>query len=299
MATTAQQQTTAQAQAPAQQAAPTYSFKSFNNLIADARTQKYLEDVLQDKKATFVNNLVALVSNSDNLQDCEPQSIMYAALKATALNLPLDDNLGFAYIIPYYDSKTRTKKAKFQCGYKGKLQLIVRSGKMARINKTDVREGELVGEDLLTGEIQLKRMPNRENLPIIGFAAYIRTTEGLEKSVYMTREEIEQHALRKSKQVKNGKLVNTWESDFNAMAEKTVLLKVMNFAPLSTELLEAINSGEEYESDIEDAAKISTVRAAQQEAQVVDIEPEPSPAPTPEAKPTQQPKQEAMPTMKF
>ena len=279
MATTAQQQATAQA--PAQQAAPTYSFKSFNNLIADARTQKYLEDVLQDKKATFVNNLVALVSNSDNLQDCEPQSIMYAALKATALNLPLDDNLGFAYIIPYNDNKTHTKKAKFQCGYKGKLQLIVRSGKMARINKTDVREGELVNEDLLTGEIQLKRMPNRENLPIIGFAAYIRTTDGLEKSVYMSREEIEQHALRKSKQVKNGKLVNTWESDFNAMAEKTVLLKVMNFAPLSTELLEAINSGEDYESD--DLQPANVISSAPTTIAIEEAAPAAIPAPAPKA----------------
>ena len=87
------------------QKAKTTGLKAFNQTIQNPNTQKYLESVLGERKGSFVNNLVALVANNANLQVCEPYTIMFAAMKATALNLPLDNSLGFAYVLPYKDNK--------------------------------------------------------------------------------------------------------------------------------------------------------------------------------------------------
>ena len=227
---------------PAAAAAPATGLKAFNALIANPKTQNYLNDVLQDKKSPFVNNIVALVTNSDLLQNCEPQSVMFSGIKATALNLPLDPNLGFAYIIPYWDSNSKTQKAQFQMGYRGLLQLAIRSGQMAAINVTDVREGEIIDEDILTGEIKMKKAADRTSKKIIGYVAYMRLTNGFSKTLYCTREEVELHAIRFTKQkTKDGKLANVWASDFDAMAKKTVLKALLKYAPLSTEMAEAIS----------------------------------------------------------
>lgn len=93
------------------------NLKLFNQQITDVRTQAYLQSVLGEKKNEFVNNCTALVANNVNLQKCEPTTIMFAALKATALDLPLDQNLGFAYVIPYENKKEQKCVAQLQFGY--------------------------------------------------------------------------------------------------------------------------------------------------------------------------------------
>ena len=120
--------------------------KAFNMFLANPRTQDYLTTVLAEKKASFVNNITALVSNNTALQVCKPETLMFASLKATALDLPLDQNLGFAYVLPYKDNKSGTTVAQFQMGYKGFVQLALRSGQFKTLNATDVREGELLDE---------------------------------------------------------------------------------------------------------------------------------------------------------
>lgn len=90
--------------------------QKFNATITNPRTQEYLVSVLAEKKSSFVNNLTALVANNKALQECEPLTTMYAAIKATALNLPLDQNLGFAYVIPFKNNKAGTTEAQFQMG---------------------------------------------------------------------------------------------------------------------------------------------------------------------------------------
>lgn len=266
--------------------APATGLKAFNSLIQMPKTQTYLQEVLGEKKSQFVNNLVALVSNSENLQNCDPQSVMFAGIKATALNLPLDPNLGFAYIVPYNDKVKRKKTAQFQIGYRGLLQLAIRSGQMAAINVTDVRQGELVGEDILTGEIKLKKTANRTEKPVIGYVAYMRLVNGFEKTIYSSRDEVENFALRFSKQKFDGKLANVWASDFDAMAKKTVLKALLKYAPLSTEMAEAI-------SHDEDAMKMQVENPAMEEAEaeVITVEAE-DPTPAAETKP-QQPQQAA------
>lgn len=284
------------AQAAATTAAPSQpatGLKAFNDLIANPRTQNYLNDVLSEKKASFVNNLVALVTNSDLLQKCEPQSVMFAGIKATALNLPLDPNLGFAYIIPYWDNNKRIQKAQFQMGYRGLLQLAIRSGQMAAINVTDVREGEIIDEDILTGEIKMKKADDRTAKKIVGYAAYMRLTNGFAKTLYSTREEVEAHALRFTKQkTKDGNLANVWASDFDAMAKKTVLKALLKFAPLSTEMAEAIAADNE-DADIRNntnAAYAPDVTDADAEVMTMDDEPTEAPTTAPQ-QPTEKPSQ--------
>lgn len=108
----------------------------------------------------------------------------------------MDQNLGFAYVLPYKDNKAGKTLAQFQMGYKGFVQLALRSGQFKTLNATDVREGELVSEDFVTGELQFKKADNRESLPVIGYVAYFKLLNGFEKYLYMTTAEMKAHALR-------------------------------------------------------------------------------------------------------
>jgi len=217
--------------------------RQFNQFIANPRTQDYLNTVLAEKKASFVNNLTALVSNNAALQVCKPDTLMFASLKATALDLPLDQNLGFAYVLPYKDNKTGATSAQFQMGYKGFVQLALRTGQFKTLNATDVREGELLDEDFVTGELTFKRAENRESLPIIGYVGYFKLLNGFEKYLYMTTAEMKAHALRFSQTFKRGYGLWADKDMFDSMAKKTVLkLLLSKYAPLSVEMRDAIKA---------------------------------------------------------
>lgn len=222
----------------------------FNRTITNPSTQKYLQDVLGERKGSFVNNLTALVANNANLQECEPYTVMFAALKATALNLPLENSLGFAFCIPYKDNKRGVSVAQFQLGYRGLKQLALRSNQFVVLNASDVREGEIVTRNRLTGMIQFKFEEDdvkRESLPIIGYVSYFRLVNGFESTLYMTKEEVERHALRYSQTYRSAnkyvKESSKWSTDFSAMALKTCTkLNLSRNAPLSVELMDAIKA---------------------------------------------------------
>lgn len=217
--------------------------RAFNNFLANPRTQDYLTTVLAEKKGPFVNNLTALVSNNASLQVCKPDTLMFAALKATALDLPLDPNLGFAYVLPYNDKKNGVTVAQFQMGYKGFVQLALRSGQFKTLNATEVREGELVDENFVTGELTFKKADNREALPIIGYVGYFKLLNGFEKYHYMTVAEMKAHALRFSQTYKKGYGLWADAEMFDSMAKKTVLkLLISKYAPLSVEMRDAIKA---------------------------------------------------------
>lgn len=220
------------------------NLKRFNQMIVHPNTDAYLTSVLAERKGEFINNLTAVVANDAKLQVCEPVTLMYAALKATALRLPLDPNLGQAYIIPYKNNKEHKTEAQFQIGWKGFIQLAIRSGQFQAINATDIREGELKGYDLMTGEVNVQAVPDRENKPVIGYLAYFKLTNGFAKSLYMTAEEIEQHATRYSQSYR-GKYKDSslWATDKDAMAKKTVLKLLLNrYAPLSVDMQRAVQA---------------------------------------------------------
>ena len=222
-------------QSQAVAARPVPPLKAFNNFITGTKTQEYLNKVLGSEKNSFVNNIVSLVSNAPMLQKCEPSGVMYAALKATALKLPRDPNLGFAYVIPYGG------KAQFQMGWKGFVQLALRTNLYRTINVRDVRFGEIQDEDFVSGEMRFKALPSieRMNAPIVGYLAYFELVNGFRKMSYWTVEEITAHAQKFSKTYAKGDSV--WRTDFNGMAKKTVLkLLIGKFGPMSVDMQAAL-----------------------------------------------------------
>lgn len=215
--------------------------QAFNGFMMNPNTQDYLRSVLREKSSSFVNNMVALVANNKTLQVCKPASIMYVGLKATALGLPLDPNLGFAYAIPYKDNRACETVAQFQMGYKGFIQLALRTGQFSTINATDIREGEIGSVNRLTGEITFNDVPDRAERKIVGYAAFFSLTNGFQKTLYMTVDEITAHAKKYSQAFKNEytRKNSKWTTDFDAMAIKTVIkLLLGKYAPLSIEMQE-------------------------------------------------------------
>ena len=255
--------------------------RAFNQTITNPSTQKYLQDVLGERKGSFVNNLTALVSNNAALQECVPLTVMFAALKATALDLPLENSLGFAYCIPYKDNKTGTTVAQFQLGYKGFKQLALRSGQFAIIpNATEIKDGELKSRNRLTGECVFEFIEDdkeRAKAKTIGYASYFRLLNGAESTFYMSVEEMEAHALRYSQTYRSKteyvKKASKWTTDFDDMAKKTVIkLNLSKNAPLSVEMKDAISADQSvmYEAnkyeyiDNEEEQKIVDAQKAQQ-----------------------------------
>lgn len=223
----------------------------FNQTITSPSWDKYLKDVLKERKGSFINNVTALVVNDANLQDCVPSTIVYAALKATALNLPLDKSLGMAFVIPYKNNKTGQSVAQFQLGYKGVKQLALRSGQFKIIpNATEIKEGELISRNRLSGECVFKFIEDdkmRAKAKTIGYASYFLLLNGAESTFYMSIEEMEQHALRYSQTYRSKdartKSASKWTTDFDDMAKKTVIkLNLSRNAPLSVEMQDAIKA---------------------------------------------------------
>ena len=232
--------------------------KKFNSVITATNTQAYLQSVLGEKKSSFVNNLTALVANNKMLQECEPVTIMYAALKATALDLPLDQNLGFAYVLPYKNNKAGISEAQFQIGFKGVVQLCIRSNEYERINVTDVRQGELKSRNRMTGDLSFEWVEDdaeRNRLPVIGYVGYFRLKSGYEKYSYWSVEELERHGKTYSQTFKKG--YGVWKDNFDAMAKKTVLKLMLNKgdAPMSVEMQQAIKYDQSVILDEQGTAK--------------------------------------------
>lgn len=210
---------------------------TFNEYILKDATQGYLGKVLGDARGEFVSNVVALVSASPMLQRCEPSTVMFAAIKATALRLPIDASLGFAYVVPYGGV------AQFQIGWRGLVQLALRTNLYRTINVRDVRRGEIVGEDFASGELRFSPLPaeRRASAEVVGYLSFFELCNGFRKMGFWTVEDIRTHAQRFSKTYANGGGV--WASNFDAMAKKTALkLLLSRFGPLSVEMQGAISA---------------------------------------------------------
>lgn len=218
--------------------------KRFNAMLENTRTQEYLSSVLGEKKQTFVGNMVALVANSKMLMDCDPSTVMFSCLKSAALDLSLDPVLGLSYVIPFRDNKNNTTVATWQLGSKGYVQLALRSAQFRKLNVRDVRDGEIVDEDFVSGEMRFKRLQkDRESAPIVGYVAYMQLVNGFEKQLYMSVEELESHAKRFSQTYRRG--YGPWADQYmkSQMMEKTVLKRLLSkYAPLSVEMRDAIRS---------------------------------------------------------
>lgn len=217
-----------------------------------------LNDLLGKRAPQFITSLVSAANNDKNLAACEPQSVVTAALTAASLDLPVNSNLGFAYLIPYTldrGKKTERTECQFQMGYKGFIQLAQRSGFYKTINASEVREGEIVKQNRLSGEIEFDWIDDdveREKKKIVGYVAYFRLLNGFEKTFYWTREKCEAHAKKYSKNyAKYGS--GLWKDAFDDMAKKTVIkLLISKFGPLNTQLQKAIDEDQTVDGEYED-----------------------------------------------
>lgn len=218
--------------------------------ISDDSVKNRIEELLKDRAPQFIMSITSLASNDVKLAECEPKSIVTAALTAAAMNLPINNNLGYVYLIPYRDSKSGITHAQLQFGYKAFVQLSMRSGQFKTINVTDVKEGEMKGINRLSGEMDFEWLPEKERAKAItvGYVAYIKLTNGFEKSFYMTVEELKAHGVKFSKTAKKG--FGLWVDEFDAMAKKTVLkLLLSKYAPMTTDMAKAQESDQAILTD--------------------------------------------------
>lgn len=234
---------------------------------------KRLNDLLGKRAPQFITSLVSAANNDKNLAACEPQSVVTAALTAASLDLPVNSNLGFAYLIPYKNNKESKTSCQFQMGYKGFIQLAQRSGFYKTINASEVREGEIVKQDRLSGEIEFAWIDDdteREKKKIIGYVAYFRLLNGFEKTFYWTKEKCEAHAKKYSKNyAKYGS--GLWKDAFDDMAKKTVLkLLISKFGPLNTQLQKALDEDQTVDGEYEDNPTRKPELSEAEEAQIVE-----------------------------
>ena len=211
-----------------------------SSFLTTENNKKYLESLLGDKTQAFITSLSTMVGSNATLNKCDRASLLGCALKATSMNLPFDQNLGFAYAVPYKD------KAQFQMGYKGFIQLAQRSSQIQQLNAREVREGEYKGDDMM-GEPMIDWLPveERENKEIVGYMAGMKLVNGFTKIIYWSKAKIEKHADRYSQAYRYAKKVGqadaVWVSNFDAMAKKTVLKDLISkYAPMSVEMQDAI-----------------------------------------------------------
>ena len=223
---------------------PQTGLQKFNAMLENTRTQEYLSSVLGEKKQTFVSNMVALVSSNKTLSECDPSTIMFSCLKASALGLQLDPALSQCWVIPFKDNKSGTTVATFQVGARAWVQLALRTNMYKKINVRDVREGEIVGEDFVSGEMTFKKLEkDREKAPLIGYVAMFELTNGFSKQLYMSVDELEAHAKRFSQTYRKG--YGLWsDNDMKpAMYEKTCLKRLLSkYGILSVEMQSALKS---------------------------------------------------------
>jgi len=193
--------------------------EKLKDLISTTQVRDMFRNALQDHADAFLASVVDLYNNDRTLQACNPNEVLMEAFKAATLKLPINKQLGFSWIVPFKDNKQGKLIPTFQLGYKGYIQLCMRTGAYRHIHAGPVYEGEFVSENRLTGEVDLsgKRVSDR----ITGFSAYIETVNGFSKATYWPVEKINAHAKRYSKSY--GYQNSPWTTNYEEMGVKTVL----------------------------------------------------------------------------
>jgi recombination protein RecT len=221
---------------------------SLKKMMEAPSVQEQFKNALADNTGPFVASVIDLFNGDNYLQGCEPKAVIMEALKAAVLKLPINKSLGFAYIVPYKSNNALVPQ--FQIGYKGLIQLAMRTGQYKTINADLVYEGELRSRNKLTGEFDLRGEKKSDN--IIGYFAYIELLNGFSKTLYMSKEKVTQHAQKYSKafNVPNG----PWKKEFDAMAVKTVLRNLLShYGFLSVEMVNAFDA--DPDQDVSDRVR--------------------------------------------
>ncbi len=222
---------------------------SFTNYMTSNLVKSKINEIVGDEKkgALFVSNIITAVNSNPTLKDCDNASILSGALLGQSLNLSPSPQLGNFYLVPFKD-KERGMVATFQLGYKGYIQLAIRSGQYKKLNVLAIKEGELVKYDPLNEEIEVNLIENeeeREKAKTIGYYAMFEYINGFRKTLYWTKSKMEKHALQYSKGYAKKSGYTFWEKDFDSMAYKTMLRQLISkWGIMSVEMQNA------YESDM-------------------------------------------------
>jgi recombination protein RecT len=215
----------------------------FSVAIQTEGYKNLINNTLGDKEVArkFVADISSVVSNNYALKECDAGTILSAGFTASSLKLPLSPTLGFCYVVPY-QTKDGIKKAQFQIGYKGLIQLAERTGQYKTLGVRPVHDGEYSGQDKF-GEDQFKFSHEFDAKPIVGYFAYIELVNGFNKTFYMTKAQCEAHAKQYSRSYGNSSATNLWRDNFDLMAEKTVLKLLINrYGIMSVELQTAVQA---------------------------------------------------------
>ncbi|OUL03435.1 recombinase RecT [Bacillus spizizenii] len=235
--------------APAQQQGTT-----MKGLLSSPAVMNRFEEVLGKRASQFTASILSLYNSENTLQKAEPMSVISSAMVAATLDLPVDKNLGYAWIVPYKG------RAQFQLGYKGYIQLALRTGQYKSINCIPVHEGELQKWNPLTEEIEID-FEKRESESVIGYASYFELLNGFRKTVYWTKAQVEKHKKKFSKSDFG------WGKDWDAMALKTVLKSMLSkWGILSVEMQKAVIEDNEERERIDITDEMS-------EPEIIDAEP--------------------------
>lgn len=236
--------------------------KTMANFLAIPQTKDFLKENLNNRSEEFVSNLLALSGSDSKIAECDPKDVMLCAMNATALNLPLNKNLGLAYVIAYKGVPS------FQIGYKGFIQLAIRTGQYKFLNAVEVRDGE-IDRNKFTGEIKFNGdLPENK---IVGYLAYLELMNGFRSSLYMTVDEVKEHTKRYSKSyqydIKYNKKSSLWSNvnEFPKMAKKTVLKSLIStFGILTTEMSKA------FDNDTNSEAQYNSRNTVDTDAEIVE-----------------------------
>ena len=220
---------------------------TFSAFMAGDGVKRKIGEIIAGKKGDgFITSIVACVSNNPALSACDNGTILSAGLQGAALDLSPSPALGHFYMVPFEDRKNNRTVATFQIGYKGYIQLAIRSGQYRRINVIAIKDGELVSWNPLTEDLYTKLIDDdsvREGTPTTGYYAMFELTNGFVKTMYWSRAKMEGHALKYSKGYAAKKGYTFWEKDFDGMAFKTMLRQLLSkWGVMSIELQRAIES---------------------------------------------------------
>ena len=236
---------------------------AFNKVVNGGYIQNQLTSIMGKNAGSFTSSMIELFSQDSNLQECDPKAVVMEAMKAAALHLPLSKSLGRAYVLPFKNKGKATPT--FVIGWKGLVDLAVRTGQYETINAVCVYKGEMTGQDKLSGFINLEGV--KESNEIVGYLGYFKLTTGFKKMVYMSLEQMAHYGKTYAPTLKFSKVTEDelihkaqeqsehgpqagaigWFGDFNAMGLKTVVRKVLSWGPMSIELQNAIAQDEDYD----------------------------------------------------
>jgi recombination protein RecT len=213
----------------------TSKIQSLKTALEAESVQQQFRNALQDNSGPFTASIIDLYNTDTYLQNCEPKLVIMECLKAAILKLPIIKSLGFAYIVPF--KKNNVQLPQFIIGYKGLIQLAMRTGQYRIINADVVYEGEFRSANKLTGEYDLSGKQTSDK--IVGYFAHIEMLNGYTKTLYSTVEKINAHASKYSKSYNTQ--YSPWKTEFDSMAQKTVLRGLLGkWGYLSIEMLSSL-----------------------------------------------------------